>query len=52
MTLTEITNIIGEKNENQIPLTEEEMRIALQFYTEKQIRQIKHTILTCSVHNK
>jgi hypothetical protein len=48
----EIRKLIGEKNAKNIPLTEEEMKIALQYYTEEQIRCIKHFTIECSIRPK
>ncbi len=46
---SDIRRIIGEKNANNIPLTEEEKKIALLYYTEEQIRCIKHFTVECSL---
>jgi hypothetical protein len=48
----EIRKIIGEKNAKNIPLTEQEKKIALQYYTEEQIKCIQHFKLECSLNSK
>lgn len=50
MNKTEIHKIIGEKNGSNIPLTEEEMRIALQYFTEQEIKSISFRKILCSKH--
>lgn len=48
MNKTEIHKIIGEKNGNNVPLTEEEMKIALQYFTENEIKSITFRKILCS----
>jgi len=48
MNKNEIRKIIGKKNAKGIPLTEQEKKEALRYYTEEQIGCIKHFKITCS----
>lgn len=52
MNKNEIHKIVGEKNGSNLPLTKEEKEIALQYFTEQEIKSIVIRKLMCSKHIK